>query len=216
MSPDVEGNEVPEDLKDQIEHKRRGPRKASEIRAEVEAEMRAQFEVEREQLKKQYEAAEKVSVEEAQEAAMAAFQKQIRKNESVSEQVKSVEIPEVPADAEGALTVNFVEDGLTLLGKVWYVGEELTIVPGTPQWEEAMDVSTQRVLISLDEDEQIARWKKRYFRPGHWRGVGFDLNDPSLSEEERQRLQSIQDKKAWSSPMPSGSSTTQKRSPVAY
>lgn len=205
--------------------RRRGPRKESEVRAEVQAQMREEMKLElakqREELLAELKA-ERDSLESKREeldgekAAMAAFEAQIRKTESVAEQAKPVAVPEVDASTPGAVTVNFVEDGLTLLGKVWYVGEELTIVPETPQWEEAIDRRTGRMLLTFDEDEQIERWGRRFFRPGHWKGTGFDLEDPNLTDEERLRLQSIQDKRMSRTAAPSGSTTSQKRSPVAY
>lgn len=213
MSP---GEEMTKD--DAQGPRRRGPRKESEVRAEVEAQMRAELELalarQREELLAELKAdRDKIDNE---KAAMAAFEAQIRKTESVSEQAKPATVPEVDAETPGAVTVNFVDDGMTLLGKVWYIGEELTIVPDTPQWEEATDGRTGRMLLTFDEDEQIQRWGRRFFRPGHWKGSGFDLDDPNLTDEERLRLQSIQDKRTSRTAAPAGSTTPQKRSPVAY
>jgi hypothetical protein len=96
--------------------------------------------------------------------------------------------------AEGAVTIHFVDDGFSALGKVWYVGETLTIVPGTSQWEDAtVNVkkgSSEKIMFGLmDEDQQIAKWGKRIFRFGPWRGQPLDkINWDELNDEERAQL----------------------------
>ncbi len=92
------------------------------------------------------------------------------------------DIPPAPVEPETVL-VHFVEDGLTLLGQVWYRGQEIEVTQGTDAWDLLVD-PTSGMLLKLDEDEQIDRWGKRYFRNGPWRGKGYDtLEDPEhLSE----------------------------------
>jgi hypothetical protein len=51
-----------------------------------------------------------------------------------------------------------------------------------------MEDRTGNVWIHMDEDQQVAKWGKRFFRPGPWRGAGFDVDDPSLSDEQRDQL----------------------------
>ena len=75
-----------------------------------------------------------------------------------------------------------------MLGKVWYRGEELTIVPGTRQWEES-PVYRGKVFATLDEFEQEEIWGQRYFRTGPWRGKRLtEIDDPELTEEDRAAL----------------------------
>lgn len=105
-------------------------------------------------------------------------------------------IPEVDPTAAGAVTVNFTEDGMTWLGQIWYAGQELTVLPGSKQWEELTDPKTGKLLLLLTENEQIIRWGRRMFREGKWHGAGYDLDDPALSDEDRARLRAIQGKRA--------------------
>lgn len=102
-------------------------------------------------------------------------------------------IPEytpAPQDADDVVIIHFVEDGLTALGKTWYRGEEMRIVPGSEEWNLLLDKNGNTWLF-LDEDQQIARWGHRYFRDGPWRGQSFDLDDPLLNDEERATLARI-------------------------
>jgi hypothetical protein len=123
-------------------------------------------------------------------AQLAQAQEELAAAKAASDEVE--QIAEVSPDAKDAVTVNFVEDGLTWLGKVWVRGEELTVAPDSKEWKELTDPRTGRLLLTLTENEQIIKWGKRMFREGKWIGEGFDLNDPSLSPEDRERLKSIQ------------------------
>ena len=69
----------------------------------------------------------------------------------------------VPSEGEAVL-VHFIEDGLTAFGQVWYRGQEISIGPGHPRWEQA------RAWILLDRTGQINRWGKQFFAPGPWPG----------------------------------------------
>lgn len=142
---------------------RRGPRKEADIRAEVEAEMRERLEAE----------------------IRAEIEQQQAEKAKYSAEATPVSGLDITADpkADGALTVHFVDDGLTLLGKIWYRGEELTIAPGTDQWELAHSV------LSLDEFQQEDRWGRRMFRPGPWRGKSLtEIDDDSLTEDDKVKL----------------------------
>jgi len=160
---------------------RRGPRKEADIRAEVEAEMREKLEAE---IRAEAEAKIRAEVEEQFRAEAVA-----KKDAEDSTPVNGLDIIGDPKQ-EGSITVNFVEDGLTLLGKVWYRGEELVINPGTKEWDEAAAV------LRMDEFEQEEKWGRRFFRPGLWRGKGFDqIDDPDLSDAERAQLQKAEQKR---------------------
>lgn len=155
---------------------RRGPRKESEIRAEVEAQLRAELE---DKIRAEYE--ERLAEERRQvELARAA-------NSSDPSPVSGLTISGDPG-AQGAVTIHFVEDGFTVLGKVWYRGEELTIVPGTKQWEESPHYAG-KIFADLDEFDQEAIWGQRYFRQGPWRGKRLsEIDDPELTEADRAAL----------------------------
>ena len=133
-----------------------------EMRARIEAEVRAQVEAE-------------VRAKVDEEAKVNSLANEARPINGLDITGK--------ADVEGSILVHFVEDGLTLLGKVWYRGEELAINPGTPQWEEAYEI------LSLNEYDQEERWGRRFFREGPWRGKRLDeIDSEELTEAERKQL----------------------------
>jgi hypothetical protein len=122
------------------------------------------------------------------------------------DQIINNEEPEQPPAEPRTVTVHFVEDGLTLLGKVWCRGEEIQINEKKDAliWDLLTD-ATVGMLLDLDEDQQIARWGKRYFREGLWRGKGYDsLEDEAhLNEEEKLRLRQIEkDRERYRLPSP--------------
>lgn len=180
--------------------KRRGPRKESEIRAEIEAEAQAKIEALEAKLaalqedeKKSSEEPAVLDAEQIRAQVRAEFEEEQRVKEAEAEKRRALAAEAKPISAhavdgdpkvDGSLTVHFVEDGLTILGKVWYRGEELTINPDTDNWTEAHPV------LSMDEYEQEERWGKRFFRPGVWRGKRIDeVDDPELTNEERAQLE---------------------------
>lgn len=67
----------------------------------------------------------------------------------------------VPSQGE-AVTIHFVEDGLTFAGQVWFRGQEITIGPDHPRWPEV------RSWILLDKYQQIERYGRQYFDRGPW------------------------------------------------
>lgn len=211
MSPEetMDSQPTPEE-----EPKKRGPRKASEVIAETEERVRAEAADEIAALKAQIAAAEQKTADALQQAAT-----QKAENESIKDQLAPAVIAEVDPEAEGAVTVNFVSDDCTILGKLWFRGEELTIAPGTKEWDELWDKKRNKSYLELTEDEQILVWGERKFRPGKWSGLSFEelLADQQLTDEERQELQSILNKRTSRSASPAGytSSTSQKRSPVS-
>lgn len=156
---------------------RRGPRKEADIRAEIEAEMRATLEAEM---------AEQRAALQAEFEAKEAEIKAEREANDVSP-VTGLDLSMDPTLPD-AVTIHFVKDGMTLLGKVWYQGEELTLVPGTDQWANSM-IDRTRSFVSLDTYEQEARWGQEYFRQGPWRGKRLDeIDDPDLTDAERAQL----------------------------
>jgi hypothetical protein len=65
------------------------------------------------------------------------------------------------------ITVHFLEDGFTLLNRVWYRGQELTVVVGSPEWNATVD-RRGRSALDLSEEEQMLTREKVYFRRGPW------------------------------------------------
>jgi hypothetical protein len=67
----------------------------------------------------------------------------------------------LPSKGE-VITIHFIEDGLTVFGRVWYRGQELAIGPDHPRWPEAVG------WITLDRAGQYNRWNRQYFDRGPW------------------------------------------------
>lgn len=158
--------------------KRRGPRKESDIRAEIEAQVRSETE---ERVRVEMETRIRAEMQDE----FAAKERAAEKSRAAAAEARPIRGSEIDGDPtiEGSITVHFVDDGLTLLGKVWYRGEELTINPHTNQWNEAVEV------LTLDEFAQEERWGRRFFRMGLWRGKHLDeIDDESLDEQERLQL----------------------------
>ena len=76
---------------------------------------------------------------------------------------------------QDSITINFVADGLSALGKIWYRGQELTVTKGTDDYESTLDRDGNSWL-DLTEAEQLAYWGERKFAAGPWQGAGFDLD----------------------------------------
>lgn len=210
MSPEDIENTPVQDGKVQDQPVKKGPRKAAEVIAETEERVRAEYE------QKLADLQAKLDESEAERLAQLAAKPG---TETVADQIKAAEFnTQVNADHPDAITVNFVADDMTILGKSWYRGEELTIVPGTPEWEELWDKKLNKSYLSYTEDEQTIVWGERKFRPGKWTGMSYEdlLKNPELSDEEREELQTILNKRLSRTASPSGSTTSQKRSPVAY
>lgn len=70
-------------------------------------------------------------------------------------------VPDFPVSQPGEnITVHFVDDGFTFGGHVWLRGQQVSVGPSHPRWEDV------RKWILLTADEQIARYGKPYFAPG--------------------------------------------------
>jgi hypothetical protein len=82
----------------------------------------------------------------------------------------------VPNPGQGVL-IHFIEDGLTVFGRVWYRGQEIEIGPDHPRWADAVG------WITLDRAGQAARWGRQYFEHGPWPGLR-DYQHPSITYEQ--------------------------------
>lgn len=69
-------------------------------------------------------------------------------------------VPEFQSSQGQVITVHFVDDGFTFGGHVWLRGQQISVGPDHPRWEDV------RRWILLDTNEQIARYGKPYFAPG--------------------------------------------------
>lgn len=157
----------------------------AQVRAEVEASIRAEVEAE---YATQTHGDDTAASPEAADYVRTATEKNPRP-------VTGLDLTGDPS-ANGALTVHFIEDGFTALGKVWYRGEELTIVPGTKEYDEAPR-RFGKVFAEMDEFEQEEVWGRRIFRSGPWRGKRLtEIEDPDMTENERAALERAEQKRA--------------------
>lgn len=78
-----------------------------------------------------------------------------------------------PGDDKNIL-IHVREDGVTMLGKVWYRGEELEFEPGTQAYKDTFDRSG-RSFLDLRDDEfaQMEKWGRVLFRGGPWPGKTY-------------------------------------------
>ena len=92
-------------------------------------------------------------------------------------------IPRIEPDAspEDVVTVNFVADGVTAFGKVWYRGEELHIQRDTPWWHATID-NKGTPWVEYSDAQQRRVYGKVRFALGPWSGGGFDLDDDALDD----------------------------------
>lgn len=93
------------------------------------------------------------------------------------------ELPNVDPNDASAVTVHFLDDGFTALGRVWYRGEQITVSKNSKEWEE-----DGRHWMKMTEYDQIKKYGKRLFGHGEWPYSGYDLDDPDLDPKEREIL----------------------------
>lgn len=106
-----------------------------------------------------------------------------------------------------SITVNFVEDGFTALGKVWYRGEELTVQKGSEDWDKTL--TGGRSWLEFTEAQQEAAYGRRMFREGRWSGKKYEITD-DLSDEEKAALLKANAER-FGDPLPGNVSTKPKR-----
>lgn len=72
--------------------------------------------------------------------------------------------PERPRPGEETELIHFIADGLSFAGQVWFRGQELEFVVGSPRWHQAQS------WLNLEDWQQEERWGEVKFRRGPWRG----------------------------------------------
>jgi hypothetical protein len=78
-----------------------------------------------------------------------------------------------PGDGDNIL-IHVLEDGTTMLGKVWYRGDELEFEPGSRAYKDTFNRLGQSWLeLRNDEFKQAERWGKILFRNGPWPGKSY-------------------------------------------
>lgn len=119
---------------------------------------------------------------------MAALKEQIRQELLAEIAAGEVQIPEPVEDPTAPRIVHILEDGFTAFGKVWYRGQEITVVPESDEWNSTVD-RDGNTWMNLSYTEQEIRYGRQMFGKGHWPYGGFNLDDPLLTDEEREILQ---------------------------
>ncbi len=72
------------------------------------------------------------------------------------------------------ILIHFVADGLTALGTIWRIGQELEFTHGSPAYQDTCDRFGRSWLdLRNDEQAQIARWGEVKFRVGPWPGKSY-------------------------------------------
>src|SRR4030095_14516894 len=73
------------------------------------------------------------------------------------------------------IIIHILEDGFTVLGKVFYRGDELEFIPGSQAYNDTKDRNGVSWLDVGLEDEyaQVDKWGKIMFRRGPWPGKGY-------------------------------------------
>lgn len=80
----------------------------------------------------------------------------------------------IPEGAE-VITVHFVEDGFTALGRLFYRGEDISLVPDSDDYLKTVDRNGDSWLDLADDDaEQFKRYGRVMFRSGSWPHEVFD------------------------------------------
>lgn len=118
---------------------------------------------------------------------MDALKEQIRKQVLAEIASGETPVPEPEEDPTAPRIVHILVDGFTALGKVWYRGQEITVVPDSDEWKSTVDTEGN-TWLNLTAQEQNLRYGKQVFARGHWPYGGFDLDDPMLTDEERDIL----------------------------
>lgn len=79
-----------------------------------------------------------------------------------------------PVDGE-VIRVHFLEDGLTVNGKIMYRGDEMEFVVGSQAWKDTFDRFGRSTWLDLrrSEFDQVDRWGKIMFRGGPWPGKTY-------------------------------------------
>lgn len=87
----------------------------------------------------------------------------------------SVVAPVVEAPKDGdVIRIHFLEDGLTVNGRMMYRGDELEFVVGGGAYRDTFNTRGKTWLdYRLDEFAQVERYGKVYFRNGPWPGKTY-------------------------------------------
>lgn len=91
------------------------------------------------------------------------------------------------ADGEKIL-IHVVLDGFTALGEVWYRGQELEFVKGSPDYLRTVNRRGESWLdLAHDVQGQYDRWGKQYIAPGPFVGLRHEKFDDEIAKADARR-----------------------------
>lgn len=101
--------------------------------------------------------------------------------------VRSWPVSSVPVPKDGEkIVIHIRKDGFTAAGQVWYLGQELEFVVGSPVWKDTCDLNGNSWVLLSDVD-QIRRYGEVQFGFGPWPGEPFTDEKAALAERRRAR-----------------------------
>lgn len=91
-------------------------------------------------------------------------------------------------DPHGAdsILIHFVVDGFTVLGQVWYRGQEVEFDSGGPAYHATKD-SRGRSWLDLSDADQLEQYGAVFFRRGPWPGRDYEDEQAGRAEKGRRR-----------------------------
>lgn len=117
-------------------------------------------------------------------------EKEIRhlQDEIARKKAEAIENADAVYDEEDGDTflINFVSDGFTAFGQVWYTGQELEFHVGGSDYALTQN-GDGKSWLNLSEDEQIERYGRVMFRRGPWKGKRLAADEMSAAERRRAR-----------------------------
>lgn len=88
-------------------------------------------------------------------------------------------------DGSDTILLHFLEDGFTIAGNIWYRGQEIEFVKGSPAYEQQKDKNGDSWLDLLhDPAGQYRRWGRQMFAPGPWPGASWEEAGTFLTDPE--------------------------------
>jgi hypothetical protein len=94
-------------------------------------------------------------------------------------------VPDKEASEPRTVVFHFVTDGFTVFSNVWYYGQEVRLDKDSDDYKSTL-APDGTSWLDLDEDSQIAKWGKRVFRLGPWKGKSYleaEFPDPSYAPD---------------------------------
>lgn len=104
--------------------------------------------------------------------AQLAVQASLNEGTAPAQTLQAMMTPKFEQDGT-KVVIHFVEDGFTFSGQIWYRGQEIEFIVGSPTWEASVRRGNW-VPLAFDEQAQIRKYGKVMFKPGPWPGLGYD------------------------------------------